>query len=1411
MLPAARHPVAPAPLRPRHSTCTAALRGLVREDQFRPLGAATMRRQLVAFGWALAALLVLLPARLAFAAEPSAGLVPQAVHDKAQQNGWTRVLVEVATPGRLLTAEGALSASAVAGQRAGIATAQNAALGRLAATGAAVVHRYRSVPFLALQVDAAALRELDAARAEVIRVVEDQLSLPLLYQSVPLVQGDQAWARGYEGTGATVAVLDTGVDRLHPFLAGKVVDEGCFSSGDFHFCPDGQTQALGPGTAAPCPVMAICQHGTGVAGIATGNGAGFGMPFSGVAKSASVAAYQVFSAFEAGDNLLVAALDSDILAALDHVITVHTAFNIVAVNMSLGAGRFTAPCDDDVLKPAVDTLRSYGIATIIAAGNDDYHDALARPACISTAISVSSTWKDHAAIVPIFANTAPFLTLFAPGQNILTSYATSFPKVVGSSSGTSFAAPHVAGAWAVLKQAVPGASVSDVLDALRATGVPVTDTRPGGTVTKPMIQVAPALDRLLAAAPGPRVTALTPATVTAGGPAFTLTVNGSGFASGATVLWNGVPRSTSVAGGTQATASISAADIAMPTEVRVSVRNPDGRISSAGTLTIRLAGRAAPCPMHAWYAEYFANTTFTAPATRTACEPSVETNGLYPLQAFFGDGGPAGLPSDNFSVRWTGRFVFSAGVYSFELAVNDAGRVLVDGEPVMVNDPKEPFSVGWATRMLSAGEHEITVEMYELTGWASLRMMWWGSDGWGAVLDVLTPDGVTAGGPGFTLIADGGDFVPGTQLFWNGEVRPTTYVSSSRLTASISADDIATPGAVFITVQMPDYVASNVLGFSLTAPSAGGPTLTSLSPNPVTMGGPSYTLTADGTNFVSGSVIVWNGSARTTTFVSSTRLTTVITAAEIAGWGWLPVKVRVPDGRSSNTLTYRIVQPAPTVTALTPSSAPAGSPGLTLTVDGTRFMPGEMRLLWNGAERPTSVVSDTRLTATISAADLAAAGTASVRVRAFDLQTSNALTFTITPGSGQGPTLSSLTPNTVAAGSAAFTLTADGAGFVSGATVLWNGAARTTTFVSATRLTAAIPAADVAAAGSASVTVRNPDGRASGAQTFTITSAGGGCPTGQFFAQYFANVTLGGTPARTGCETAVNYVYGTGGPAGLPVDNFSARWTGRFAFGGGSVTFTARADDGVRVFLDGAVIIDGWRDQPATTYTAARTVTAGEHEVKVEYYERLEDAVIQVSWTGAPPPPSLASLTPSTAAAGGPAFTLTADGTGFVSGATLLWNGAARTTTFVSATRVTAAIPASDIAAAGTATITVRNADGQASGAQTFTITPAGGGCPAGQFLAEYFANIGLTGAPARTACETAVNYDYGAGGPAGLPVDNFSARWTGRFTFTAGTFTFTARADDGVRLFVDGALVIDGWRDQPATTYTASRTLAAG
>src|SRR5207244_881262 len=103
---------------------------------------------------------------------------------------------------------------------------------------------------------------------------------------------------------------------------------------------------------------------------------------------------------------------------------------------------------------------------------------------------------------------------------------------------------------------------------------------------------------------------------------------------------------------------------------------------------------------------------------------------------------------------------------------------------------------------------------------------------------------------------------------------------------------------------------------------------------------------------------------------------------------------------------------------------------------------------------------------------------------------------------------------------------------------------------------------------------------------------------------------------------------------------------------------------------------------------------AGEHEVKVEYQERGGAASVQFGWRTAPEAtPIINTVTPSTAAPGGPAFTLVADGTDFAPGIVLYWNGEARPTAFVTSTRVTASIPASDIAIAGRAQIFVRNRD----------------------------------------------------------------------------------------------------------------------
>jgi chitodextrinase len=143
------------------------------------------------------------------------------------------------------------------------------------------------------------------------------------------------------------------------------------------------------------------------------------------------------------------------------------------------------------------------------------------------------------------------------------------------------------------------------------------------------------------------------------------------------------------------------------------------------------------------------------------------------------------------------------------------------------------------------------------------------------------------------------------------------------------------------------------------------------------------------------------------------------------------------------------------------------------------------------------------------------------------------------------------------------------------------------------------------------------------------------CAADAYRAQYFSAASPNGTPVLSRCENSINYSWGTGGPgSGVPTDNFSARWVGTFDFPAGSTTFTATADDGIRLWVDGSLVIDAWVDQGPTNYAEARTLTAGSHEVKVEYYERGGGAVARVSWTSAsssgPPPADTTAPSPPT-------------------------------------------------------------------------------------------------------------------------------------------------------------------------------------
>jgi hypothetical protein len=117
--------------------------------------------------------------------------------------------------------------------------------------------------------------------------------------------------------------------------------------------------------------------------------------------------------------------------------------------------------------------------------------------------------------------------------------------------------------------------------------------------------------------------------------------------------------------------------------------------------------------------------------------------------------------------------------------------------------------------------------------------------------------------------------------------------------------------------------------------------------------------------------------------------------------------------------------------------------------------------------------------------------------------------------------------------------------------------------------------------------------------------------------EYFANTALEGNPALVRVDEKIDFDWGDGSPAPglIPPDRFSARWTRTADLDGGVYRFVATADDGVRVWVDKDLIIDEWIIQSAHSYTADVPLAAGQHQLRVEYFENTGLALISVSFT----------------------------------------------------------------------------------------------------------------------------------------------------------------------------------------------------
>jgi hypothetical protein len=212
-------------------------------------------------------------------------------------------------------------------------------------------------------------------------------------------------------------------------------------------------------------------------------------------------------------------------------------------------------------------------------------------------------------------------------------------------------------------------------------------------------------------------------------------------------------------------------------------------------------------------------------------------------------------------------------------------------------------------------------------------------------------------------------------------------------------------GHYSVTAEGDDYgwpfAAANVAP-NTWAPAALGdlPRLTSFDPSAAMAGGPAFTLVVTGSNFVSGTVVLWNDTPLPTQFGDSQHLTATVAANRINAAATVTVKTRspAPANFESNGLPFVVLAPAPVVSSVSPAAIPAGSPALQLKVNGANFA-ADAQVLWNGVALPTTFGNSGQLTAQVAAALLADGQIAGIAVRNQTPQAriSGSMTIEVTP------------------------------------------------------------------------------------------------------------------------------------------------------------------------------------------------------------------------------------------------------------------------------------------------------------------------------------------------------------------------------------------------------------------------------
>jgi subtilisin family serine protease len=423
-----------------------------------------------------------------------AATIDPAVERRVVQSGGARVIVTLHADA---TASKGATAWTAGDRQARIAAVRGEVLGRMSVEEMLVTDTWASVAAFGGEVTAAGLSAL-AANPLVDRVELDVHGGGALTESLPLIGANAVHALSHRGEGVTVAVLDTGVDATHPDLAGRIVDEACFcrNADGTGCCPAGATTQFGTGSAADDH-----GHGTHVAGIL--GGAGQVAPV-GVAPAVKFVIVKVLDSQNRFSGT------AQVISALDWVLQNHD--EVRAVNLSLLTGaHFSGACDNVAtfaiaFTQVIEALRANGTAVFSCSGNTGSANSMGAPACVSSAISVGAVFDagfgsfsglgcteiSAPDAVTCFSDSDGTLDLLAPGAVIR-----STRRGGGSTqmSGTSMAAPHAAGAAALLFAIKPSLTVDRLEAIMESTGKKLVDKKNG--VITPRIDALAAVQAVL--------------------------------------------------------------------------------------------------------------------------------------------------------------------------------------------------------------------------------------------------------------------------------------------------------------------------------------------------------------------------------------------------------------------------------------------------------------------------------------------------------------------------------------------------------------------------------------------------------------------------------------------------------------------------------------------------------------------------------------------------------------------------------------------------------------------------------------------------------------------------------------------------------------------------------------------------